>query len=313
MQEKKEIKFLCSIFYVEEEIMNYYNEIKEQILHNEITKSVKDYSKNRSDLETYYNIGKILFEAGKHYGEGIIKEYSKRLTKEFGKGYGISSLKNMRKFYHFSKSHAVRDLLSWTHYKHIMTLKNESEINYYIHISLTQNLTERDLFAKIKNKEYERLPEETKLKLIKKEETKLEDLMKDPILIRNPSHLEIVSEKALHKLIMENIEHFMKELGNAFSFVGSEYKIKVGNTYNYIDFLLFNYEYNSFVVVELKIGELKKEHLGQIQLYMNYVDKMIRKINQDKTIGIILCKKGNRFVMEYCSDERILAKEYELV
>ena len=104
----------------------------------------------------------------------------------------------------------------------------------------------------------------------------------------------------------------MKELGNSFSFVGSEYKIKLGNRYNYIDLLLFNIKYNCYVVIELKVTELKKEHIGQINLYMNYIDKNIKSINQDKTIGIIICKKDNHFVMEYCSDDRIYRTTYVL-
>ena len=104
----------------------------------------------------------------------------------------------------------------------------------------------------------------------------------------------------------------MKELGNSFSFVGSEYKIKLGNRYNYIDLLLFNIKYNCYVVIELKVTELKKEYIGQINLYMNYIDKNIKSINQDKTIGIIICKKDNHFVMEYCSDDRIYRTTYVL-
>ena len=95
--------------------------------------------------------------------------------------------------------------------------------------------------------------------------------------------------------------------------VENEYKIKIGNSYNYVDFLLFNYEFNCFVVVELKVTELKKEHIGQIEVYMNYIDKNLKDIMQDKTIGIIICKKDNKFIMEYCSDSRILSKEYKLV
>ena len=105
----------------------------------------------------------------------------------------------------------------------------------------------------------------------------------------------------------------MNELGNSFSFIGSEYKIRIDNTFNYIDLLLFNIEYNCYVVVELKVTELKKEHIGQIQVYMNYIDENIRKINQDKTIGIIICKQDNAYVIKYCSDDRIIAREYELV
>ena len=293
--------------------MNYYESIKEQIINNEINKRVKDYSKNRSDLQTYYNVGKLLSEAGKHYGEGIIKEYSKKLTGEFGKGYSITNLKYMRQFYLLQKSPPVADQLTWSNYRELLKLKNINEINYYIDQCQKLNLSRNELREKIKNKEYERLPESTKKKLIKKEENKIEDFIKNPILIRNSLNYENISEKVLQRLILEDIENFLKELGNSFSFIESEYKIKIGNNYNYIDLLLFNYEYNCFVVVELKATELKKEHIGQIQTYMNYIDKNIKKINQDKTIGIIICKKDNKFIMEYCSDRRILSKEYELV
>ena len=105
----------------------------------------------------------------------------------------------------------------------------------------------------------------------------------------------------------------MKELGMGFSYVDKEYKIKIGNRYNYIDLLLFNYEYNCFVVIELKVTELKKEHIGQIQVYMNYIDNNLKKTNQDKTIGIIICKQDNKYIIKYCSDERIISRSYILV
>ena len=293
--------------------MNYYNEIKTELINNEITKRVKDYSKNRSDLTTYYNVGKLLSEAGKHYGEGIIKEYSKRLTNEFGKGYTMTNLKYFRQFYVFTKSHTVCDQLSWSHYRTLLSLSDENMIEYYIKIAEEQNLSVRELREKIKNNEYERLDEETKNKLKNKEKLKVPDLVKNPIQIRNTDGNNEISEKVLQKLILEDIPSFLDELGNGFTFVKNEYKIKVGDRYNYIDLLLFNIEYNCYVVIELKVTELKKEHVGQIQVYMNYIDKNLKNINQNKTIGIIICKKENKYVIEYCSDDRIIAREYELV
>ena len=102
-------------------------------------------------------------------------------------------------------------------------------------------------------------------------------------------------------------------MGNNFSYIGNEYKIKIGYSYNYMDLLLYNIEFNCYVVVELKVTELKKEYIGQIQIYMNYIDNNLRKVTQDKTIGIIICKKDNKFIMEYCSDNRILYREYKLL
>ena len=294
--------------------MNYYKEIKNELINNEITKKVKEYSKNRSDLTTYYNVGKLLSEAGKHYGEGIIKEYSRKLTKELGKGYSVTQLKYIRRFYNiFSKSQSMTDLLTFTHYCAIIWFEDINEINYYIKISIEQNLSVRQLRERIKNKEYERLDDITKEKLIDKKETTVIDFIKNPIVIKNSNNREIISEKALQKVILEDLPSFLKELGNGFTFIENEHKIKIGNNYNYIDLLLYNIEFNCYVVVELKVTELKKEHIGQIEIYMNYIDKNLRKVTQDKTIGIIICKKANKFIMEYCSDKRILSKEYILI
>ena len=296
--------------------MNYYNEIKTEILNNEITKRVKDYSKNKSDLTTYYNVGKLLSEAGKHYGEGIIREYSKRLESDVKLKYTERTLRRIRQFYLFcatSKWSTLSTKLTWSHFCELLKINDTNEIKFYITISEQNNLSVRELRERIKNKEYERLDEKTKLKIIKKEKLEIQDTIKNPIIINNKFNYEIVSEKVLQKLILEDIEEFMKELGNSFSFIGSEYPIKMGCNYNYIDLLLYNIEFNCYVVVELKITELKKEHVGQIQVYMNYIDKNLRKPAQDKTIGIILCKKDNKIIMEYCSDERIKVREYELI
>ena len=288
---------------------NYYNEIKNELINNEIYKRVKDYSKNRNELSVYYNVGKLLSEAGKHYGEGIIKEYSRKLTIEIGSGYGISNLKRMRQFYLIvEKGVALPHQLSWSHILAILPINNINEINYYISISIEQNLSYRQLREKIKSKEYQRLDDKTKLKLINKEEIVVSDFIKNPIIIRNKYNVdkEHITEKILQKLILEDIEKFLLELGTGFSFIKSEYKIKIGSTYNYIDLLLFNYTYNCFVVIELKVTELKKEHIGQIEVYMNYVDKNIKTINQDKTIGVIICKKDNGYYIEYSSDSRTI-------
>ena len=294
--------------------MNYYIEIKNELINNEITKRVKDYSKNRSDLTTYYNVGKLLSEAGKHYGEGIIKEYSRRLTNELGKGYTWSALKRMRQFFGLiEKGATMSHLLTWSHYIELLPLNKIEIINYYVKLIEQQNLSVRQLREKIKNKEYERLDNITKEKLIAKEETTLVDFIKNPIVIKNTTNKEAISEKLLQRIILEDIPSFLKELGNGFTFVENEYRIRIGSNYNYIDLLLYNYIFNCFVVVELKVTELKKEHIGQIEVYMNYIDKNLRKVTQDKTIGIIICKKGNKFIMEYCSDYRILTKEYKLV
>ena len=298
--------------------MNYYNEIKEQIINNEVYKKVKDYSKNRNELETYYNVGKLIIEAQggetrARYGDNLIKEYSKKLTVELGKGYSTRSLKYMRNFYLFvEKGQTVSAQLSWSYYVELLKFDDINIINYYLDISVNQKLGVIELRYKIKNKEYERLSIETKNKLIIKEEMKVNDFIKNFILIKNSYNYEKITEKMLKQLILEDIDSFLKELGSGFSYIENEYKIKIGDRNNYIDLLLYNIKYNCYVVIELKVTELKKEHIGQIETYMNYVDKNIKSISQDKTIGIIICKKDNEFIMEYVSDDRIYNTMYNL-
>ena len=296
--------------------MNYYTEIKKELINNEINRKVKNYSINKSDLNAYYNVGKILSEAGKHYGEGIIRKYSQRLKSELGKNYSVRLLYRMLKYYNFisnKKLPTVSAKLSWSHYDEILRYDDINKVLYYINVSEQQNLSIRQLREKIKLGEYERLPDGTRDKLINKEESNIVDFVKNPIMIRNSDKYDIFTEKVLQKLILEDIENFLDELGNGFTFIKSEYPIKIGDRYNYIDLLLYNIKYKCYVVVELKITELKKEHTGQIMTYMNYIDKNVKTIEENDTVGIIICKQDNEYVIKYCSDDRIIAREYELV
>ena len=294
--------------------MNYYEEIKNEFINNEINKKVKNYLINRKDLETRYNVGKLLSEAGKKYGEGIINEYSKKLTLELGKGYNVTNLKRYRQFYLLiQKGARIGHQLSWSHYRELLSLDNIDKINYYIELCDSQIITRDELKKRIKSQEYERLSESTKTKLISNEQPLLPDLVKNPILIKNTNKYTEISEKVLQQIILEDIKNFMQELGSGFSFVSNEYPIKLGDKYNYIDLLLYNYKYKCFVVIELKITKLKKEHTGQIQNYMNYIDKNIKEIDDNNTVGIIICKKDDHFVIDYCSDKRIISREFELV
>ncbi len=296
--------------------MNYYNEIKNRLIDNEIYSRVKDYSKERQKVITYFEIGKLLNEAGGKYGDNIIDEYSKKLVIEVGKQYNRRTLFRMKQFYSVFSNKKVTTMLTqltWSHYLLLLPLDDYDEILYYINISKNNNLTQRQLQEKIKAKEYERLPVETKNKLINEDRVEVKDLVPNPILIKNRNNLEIVTEKILHNLILEDIESFMKELGNSFCFIGSEYKIKIGDRNHYIDLLLFNIKYNCYVAVELKVTEFKVEYISQVQKYMNYIDKNIKQVSNNNTMGILICKRENKFVIEYCSDERIAVREYELV
>jgi len=214
----------------------YNVNIKNELINNEVYKKVKDYSKNRNDLKTYYNVGKLLSEAGKRYGEGIVKKYSEKLTKELGKIYSERTLRKFRQFYvKFSdvKWSTLWTVLQWSHYKELMSLKDDNEIKYYINLSLEQNLSVRELRQRIKNKEYERLDDKTKIKLTNKEKTKSEDFIKNPILIKSKYNKENISEKMLQKLILEDIPSFLKELGKNLSFIDNEYPIKIFIIYSF--------------------------------------------------------------------------------
>ena len=295
--------------------MDYYNKIKQDLITNEINKKVKQYSINKSDLTVYYNVGKMLSEAGKHYGKEIIKEYSNKLMNEIGKKYNKRTLFRMKQFYSKfsnSKVSTMWTLLSWSHIRLLFGL-DVNGINYYIKIITDNHITVRELEFKIKSKEYERLPKEVKTKLGKKKKTKIADIIPNPIIIKRKDNYETIFEKALQKMILEDIPSFLKELGSGFSFIDSEYKIKIGNTYNYIDLLLFNIEFNCYVVVELKVTKFKKEHIGQVLIYMKYIDENLKKPTQDKTIKIIVCKEDNKYIIKYCSDERIISRKYQLI
>ena len=301
--------------------MNYYDEIKNILIDNIIGRKVREYKSNQKDLEGYYNVGKLLIEAQggetrAKYGNQLIKEYSERLTSELGKGYSIQNLKNMRRFYLlFQKRQPLavqfRSInITWSNICEILSLKDEKEIEYYLNVSNKFNLTKRELKTKIKLKEYARLDDEVKEKLSKQEVVLIKDTIPNPVILNGLKFNEKLTEKILQKYIDENPVKLCDALGEGYTYVKSQYKIKIGNNYNYIDVLLFNYISNSFVVVELKITELKKEHIGQIQTYMNYIDIELKKDYHNKTNGIILCRQDNKWLIKYINSEEIRIKRF---
>lgn len=296
--------------------MNYYKEIKNIIIENEIYSRVKDYSMERHKIITYFEIGKLLSEAGGKYGDKIIDKYSKKLVMEVGKKYTRSTLFRMKQLYNVFSNETVAPLvrqLTWSHCLLLLPLKDINKIYYYSMQVSKRNLSKRQLEIIIKSNEYERLPKSTKTKLINKEKTKVIDYVKNPLIIKNNNQYKQISEKILQKLILEDIPSFLEELGEGFTFIKNEYKIKIEDKYNYIDILLYNIKHKCYVIVELKITKLKKEHLGQIKFYMNYIDENIKTIEENKTVGIIICKENNNYIIKYCSDEKIISREYRLV
>ena len=203
----------------------------------------------------------------------------------------------MRKFFEVFSNEKLNPLgskLSWSHYRELLTIKNINAIKYYIGICEKNSLLKRQLQERIRNHEYDRLSSETKNKLITKERLNVKDLVPNPIIIKTNILKEELSEYALKELLLNNLDDFLRQLGIGFTYVGNEYKLKLGSTYNYIDLLLYNIKFKCYVVVELKVTELKKEHTGQIMTYMNYIDKNVKMIEENDTVGIIICKQDKQ-------------------
>ena len=301
--------------------MNYYDEIKNILVDNAIGRKVREYKSNQKDLESYYNVGKLLVEAqgGEErakYGNGLIKEYSKKLTNELGKGYSTRVLKKMRLFYMLVQKGPTLSTLfenvniTWSNVCEILHLKNVDEIAYYLNLSNKLCLTTRDLRSRIKSNEYGRLPLAVKEKLNSNELVSTSDKVPSPVVLQNLKVDGKLTEKIVQTWIDENPASFCEALGEGYTYVKSQYKIKIGSNYNYIDVLLFNTIDLNYVVVEIKVTELKKEHIGQIQTYMNYIDINLRKEFHNKTTGILLVRENNKWLLKYINNDGILVRNY---
>ena len=303
--------------------MNYFKNIEELIIENEATKKANNLRDNSNILRTYWNIGKLIVEAQggekrAKYGDGLIKEWGHKLSNKYGKNYGIRTLQRMRQlFLLFPKASTLWTQLSWSHYKIILPIKNPNERNYYINQVILNNLSVRELQKEIKNKSFDRLSYADKNNIEVITEANETDLsivamIKDPIILKSDKTIDKINEKAIHKYIISLLENKFLELGTGFALIGHEYKIHVGKSTYKIDLLFFNYIINSFVVVEVKTRELKHSDIGQLQFYVNYINKNIKKSNHDKTIGLLIVKKKNTFVIEYTTSDDILITTYAL-
>ena len=303
--------------------MNYFKNIEELIIENEATKKANNLRDNSNILRTYWNISKLIVEAQggekrAKYSDGLIKEWGHKLSNKYGKNYGIRTLQRMRQlFLLFPKASTLWTQLSWSHYKIILPIKNPNERNYYINQVILNNLSVRELQKEIKSKSFNRLSYADKNNIEVITETNETDLsimamIKDPIILKSDKTIDKINEKAIHKYIISLLENKFLELGTGFALIGHEYKIHVGKSTYKIDLLFFNYIINSFVVVEVKTRELKHSDIGQLQFYVNYINKNIKKSNHDKTIGLLIVKKKNTFVIEYTTSDDILIITYAL-
>ena len=301
---------------------NYYNEIKNIIETYEVNHRVRALQDNSEKLQMNWNIGRLLVEAQgglnrAKYGDGLIKQWSIDFMRDYGKHYNVRELRRMRQFYLlFSIWSAVPTEISWSHIIELLSLKNKNELNYYINQVILNHLSTRELREMIKSKAYDRLSyaDKENIQLIDNNNSTsltIEDMIKDPILIKTNKETNKLNEKALHKYIISMLENKFLELGTGFALVGHEYKIKINNRTYKIDLLFFNINLNSYIVIELKTKE-KPQDIGQLELYVNYVDKNIKLSNHNKTIGILIVKKKDKYIIEYTTNKDIFITTYKL-
>ena len=298
---------------------DYKKELIKLVEKTEVNKGYHDYFKNKDLVNNYFEIGRLLVEAqgGEErakYGNGLIKEWSAELVRLFGKGYDVSNLKRFRQFYIcFKKGGPLGHQLTWTNIRLLLPIKNVNKRNYYINMCIKKNLSKRELQQEIKNNSFERLSlaDKENIKLIndRNEILTIKDTLKDPMLIPINEDLDKISEEKLVKIIRKELEIFLLELGCGYTYAGKE--VRMGESY--CDLLFFNYEFNCFVVIELKTRKIKKEDIGQLEYYINYVDENMKKENFNPTIGVLVAKEGNYLVMKYCTNKNIYKTTYKII
>ena len=303
--------------------MNYFKNIEELIVENEANKKANALRDNSSTLLTYWNIGKLIVEAQggekrAKYGDNLISEWGKKLSEKYGKNYGVRTLQRMRQlFLLFPKASTLWTKLNWSHYKLILPIKNENERNYYINLVILNNLSVRELQREIKNKSFERLSYADKehIEIINNTNNtplSIKDMIKDPIILKTDKNMDKIDEQAIHKYIISLLEDKFLELGTGFTLAGHEYKIHIDNKTYKIDLLFFNYKLNAFVVVEVKTRKIKHTDIGQLKFYVNYVEDNIKDINHNKTIGLLIVKENNKYIIKYTTSNDILVTTYAL-
>ena len=300
--------------------MDNYKEIETLIKKVEIGKEIRERQINYELVDAYWNIGKLIVDAqgGKEkskYGDKLLKEWSEKLTQEYGKGYDYTNLSRFRQLYlYFPIIGPVGQQLNWTIIRTILPIKDENKRNYYINLCVKNNLSKRELIKEIKSNSFERLEHKPdKVEIITSTSVPaITENFKNPILL-NLNGNKVENEKDLEKLIYSQLSYVFMQLGNDFTWVGNQYKISDGNKNYYIDMLLYNVNYNCYVVVEIKCRSLKKEDKGQTEFYMTLVDKYKKRANNNPTIGIIITKEQDKFVANFVKNEKLMTLTYELV
>lgn len=306
-----------------EEIKNLLASARENIVSNI----------NSTMTKTYFLIGKRIVEEEQNgneraeYGEELIKNLSLRLSKEFGKGFSKTNLKQMKSFYlAYGKGQTVSDQfkLSWSHYLILMRIENINERNFYEIESIENNWSLRELRRQIDSALYERLVlsiDKEKIKLLSLKGQileKPEDVVKDPYILEflGLEEKSDYSENELETAIINNLEKFIMELGKGFLFQGRQVRFTFDEEHYFVDLVFYNRLLKCFVLIDLKIGKLKHQDLGQMQMYVNYYDRFVKLPDENKTIGIIICKEKNDTLVRMTlpeDNQQIFASRYMTV
>lgn len=284
---------------------------------------------NFAMVEAYWNIGKSIVEqqGGEEkaeYGSGLIEELSKQMTADFGKGFTVANLKNMRQFYlTFPKSYALRSELSWTHYRLLMRIENENARQFYLEEAIKSNWSTRQLERQINSFFYERLLSSQNKEKVSEEIQKLEPAKVPEDIIRDPYVLEFLGlspnddfyESDLEEALITHLQKFLLELGRGFSFVARQKRITFDGRHFRIDLVFYNYILKCFVLIDLKIGDLTHQDLGQMQMYVHYYERELMNEGDNPPIGIVLCADKSESVVKYTLPEnetQIFASKYKL-
>jgi predicted nuclease of restriction endonuclease-like (RecB) superfamily len=309
--------FVNGVYFMEND--KYYVEIEHIIKKNEINKTRRILEDNYDTLTNYWNIGRLIVEAQggssrAKYGNELIKKWSETFTEKYGKGYDSTTLRKFRQFYLIFPKCATVWRISWSQIRELLPINDENKRNYYINLCIKNNLSVRELIKEIKNNSYERLlekPEHIEI-ISNSNKYSITSSMKNPIIIELKENEKINSEYDLEVKLLSELEFFFQQLGDGFTLVGSQYKISCNNKDYYIDILLFNYITNTFIVVELKIRELRKEDKAQVVFYMELVDKQIRQPFHNKTIGIIISKEQDKYIANFVGSSNIIPLTYQI-
>ncbi len=305
---------------------NFYNEIRNILL---TARNKVYHTANFAMVEAYWNIGKsIIEEQGGNekaeYGSGLLKELSKQMTHDFGKGFTVTNLKYMRQFYlTFPNGHALRDELSWTHYRLLMKVENDNAREFYMQEAVKSGWSTRQLERQINTFFYERLLSSKNKEKVVAEIQSLETAKTPEDIIRDPYVLEFLGlnpnddfyESDLEQALITHLQKFLLELGRGFSFVARQKRITFDGRHFWIDLVFYNYILKCFVLIDLKIGDLTHQDLGQMQMYVHYYERELMNEGDNPPIGIVLCADKSESVVRFTLPEnetQIFASKYKL-